>query len=116
MRTLHTTITVDAPAGLVWAMLVDLERYADWNPFVVEAHGRAGPGARLRVVLAPPGGRRTALRPRVTAFAPEAAFEWLGHLGVPGIFDGRHRFRLTPIDGGRGTRFEQAESFTGVLV
>ena len=37
----------------------------------------------------------------------------LGRLGIPGIFDGRHHFSLTPTD--RGTHLEQSETFTGIL-
>jgi hypothetical protein len=53
-------------------------------------------------------------RPRVTAASPGSAFEWLGNLGVPGIFDGRHRFELTATP--TGTHVVQRETFGGVLV
>ena len=53
-------------------------------------------------------------RPRVTAVSRAAHFEWLGHLVVPGLFDGRHRFELVASDS--GTRFVQSESFSGLLV
>ncbi|WP_242471958.1 hypothetical protein [Blastococcus sp. TML/C7B] len=43
-----------------------------------------------------------------------AVLEWLGHLGVPGLFDGRHRFELTATPA--GTRLVQSESFSGLLV
>jgi hypothetical protein len=55
------------------------------------------------------------VRPTVTAVVPAATFEWLGHLGVPGIFDGRHRFELEATANG-GTLLRQRETFTGVLV
>ncbi len=53
-------------------------------------------------------------RPTVTEVEPGRVFEWLGRLGVRGLFDGRHRFELQPTD--TGTRFVQSEEFTGVLV
>lgn len=34
---------------------------------------------------------------------------------MPGIFDGRHRFELTPLPSG-GTRFVHTEHFSGLLV
>ncbi len=43
-----------------------------------------------------------------------SVFEWLGHLLVPGVFDGRHRFELFPT--ATGTRLVQSESFSGLLV
>lgn len=38
----------------------------------------------------------------------------VGHLALPGIFDGRHNFTLTPVTRGR-TLVQQAGTFTGVL-
>jgi hypothetical protein len=56
-----------------------------------------------------------AFRPAVTAADPGRRFAWLGRLwGVPGLFDGAHRFELR-ADGDR-TRLVQAEDFRGVLV
>jgi hypothetical protein len=40
---------------------------------------------------------------------------WLGHLLVPGIFDGEHGFTLEPLPEG-GVRLTQQEDFRGVLV
>ena len=53
-------------------------------------------------------------RPTVTEVKTERVFEWLGRLGLPGIFDGRHRFEIEPTPG--GSRFTQSEVFNGVLV
>ena len=54
-------------------------------------------------------------RPTVTALEEGRRLEWLGHLLVPGLFDGRHSFVLHPLPHG-GTRLVQSESFTGLLV
>lgn len=114
MKQLHTEIHIDAPPATVWDILVDLDRYSDWNPFIVEATGAVAVGERLRVRIQPPGRRATTFRPTVTVAEPQRTFEWLGHLGVRGVFDGRHRFQLEPH--GSGTRFVQTEQFTGVAV
>jgi hypothetical protein len=46
---------------------------------------------------------------------PRRYVEWLGRAGMPGIFDGRHSFTLTPVTGGR-TLVQQSETFSGALV
>lgn len=46
--------------------------------------------------LQPAGGREATFKPSVTVVEPNTTFEWLGRFGLPGIFDGRHRFELTP--------------------
>lgn len=112
---LHTEIEIDAPPEVVWDVLVDLAAYADWNPFIVSSEGRPVVGERLKNRLEPPGGRAVTFRPVVTEVEPQRRLEWLGRLGVPGIFDGRHRFELHPSTSG-GTTFTQSESISGILV
>jgi hypothetical protein len=114
MKQLHTEIQIEADPAVVWAVLTDFDRYPDWNPFLVDVRGGTEPGGRLLVTLSPPGGRRITMRPTVTELVPARVFEWWGHLGVRGIFDGRHRFELTAS--GTGTRLVQRETFTGLLV
>jgi hypothetical protein len=107
-------IDIEAPPDAVWAELADLTGYADWNPFIPSASGTLEPGERLSLRLQPPGGRALPIKPTVTEVVHGRVFEWLGHLGVPGLFDGRHRFELTATP--QGTHLVQSESFSGVLV
>lgn len=115
MRTIETSATIPAPVEVAWRALVDLEAHASWNPFMTSVQGRPLVGERLEVRLEPPGGRAMVVRPVVTAVEPEWCFEWLGHLGVPGLFDGRHRFELRD-DGAGATRLVHREEFHGALV
>lgn len=112
---LHTEITIDAPIEIVWDLLVDLERYDEWNPFVVESAGRVAVGERLVNRMKPPGGKTMTFKPIVTEVEPGRTFEWLGRLGLPGIFDARHRFDLRPTSSD-STTFVQTEQFDGLLV
>jgi hypothetical protein len=111
---IRTEIDIEAPPEVVWPHLIGLLAYADWNPFITAANGSAEVGQRLSLRMEPPGGRAMTFRPRVTAVSEAEHFEWLGHLGVPGLFDGRHRFELVATDS--GTRFVQSEAFRGLLV
>ncbi|SDL95815.1 hypothetical protein SAMN04487949_0307 [Halogranum gelatinilyticum] len=112
MRELTTTVDIDAAPEAVWAVLTDFEHYPEWNPFM-RVTGRANEGARLVVDLTPPGGRDFQFRPTVTRVDRDHEFRWLGHLFVPGLYDGEHRFILETHD--EGTRLTHAESFGGVL-
>ena len=114
MKKLHSEILIEASPTEVWTVLTDFARYADWNPFVVNVTGTPEEGERLSVTLSPPGGRRITFKPVVTEVASGQVLEWWGHLGVRGIFDGRHRFELHPT--ATGTRLVQNETFTGALV
>jgi len=55
------------------------------------------------------------LKPKVLRFDSNKELRWLGHLIIPGLFDGEHMFKLT--DNGNGTTtFIQKEHFGGILV
>jgi hypothetical protein len=111
---IRTEIDIEASPEEVWPHLVGLSAYAEWNPFITEASGTVEEGQRLSLRLQPPGGRALTLHPRVTTATTGIALEWLGHLGVPGLFDGRHRFELVAT--GSGTHLIQREEFRGLLV
>jgi hypothetical protein len=112
---LHTDIEIEASTGVVWDILTDLDRYGDWNPFIVSAEGDVAVGERLTNRMQPPGGKAMTFKPTVTAVDEGNTFEWLGRLGVPGIFDGRHRFELEQTPGG-GTHLIHTERLSGALV
>lgn len=111
---LHTEIDIDAAPDAVWAALTDLPAFADWNPFITSSEGTVAVGQRLVNRMEPPNGRAMTFKPTVTEVDDGRVFEWLGRLGVPGVFDGRHRFELVPT--GAGTRLIHTEHFTGALV
>lgn len=54
-------------------------------------------------------------RPTLTAVAPGEHLVWLGHLGLPGVFDGRHSCGPEAL-GVDVTRLIQTEEFSGCLV
>ena len=110
-----TTIDIAADPATVWATLTDLESWSRWNPFITSSAGEVAVDARLVNRMEPEGGRAMTFRPTVTEVKPQRVFEWLGHLAVPGLFDGRHRFELVPLDDG-STRLVHGERFSGLLV
>jgi len=115
VKQLSVTTDISAAPADLWAVLTDLASFPAWNPFITSADGALKPGARLAIRIQPPGGRAMTFRPTVTVLEEGRRLEWLGRLGVPGIFDGRHSFELTALPDG-GTRLVQSETFTGVLV
>jgi hypothetical protein len=110
----HTETVIQATPERVWEVLTDFAAYPAWNPFIPHLAGRLTVGTRLEVQLQPPGGRAMRLQPTVLAATPVQEFRWLGHLGVPGLFDGEHGFRIEPLGPDR-VRFIQEERFRGLL-
>jgi hypothetical protein len=113
METVSATIDIDAPPAQVWAVLVDLGRYREWNPLFVEADGNVTEGQRVRLRTKQPAtGRVMTIKPKITVARPATELRWA--TGVPGLVSGEHSFTLAPTD--RGTRVVQSETFKGVLI
>jgi hypothetical protein len=113
-RQLTAEIEVQASAERVWEVLTDLAAYQEWNPFIIQASGRAVPGSRLDLRMRPPGRRPTRFRPEVLEAEPGRKLRWLGRVLVPGLFDGEHSFTIHPTGSGR-VRVTQHEEFRGLL-
>lgn len=112
---LHSQIEIQASAERVWKLLTDLASFDQWNPFIPRASGDIQVGERLRITMQPSGAVAMTFRPTVLKAEPERELRWLGHLLIPGLFDGEHIFIIEPLGTNR-TRFSQHETFTGLLV
>lgn len=108
MRTITTSIDIDAAPADVWNTLLGEEM--EWNPFLASIGGELREGSTIAVRFR----RGMTIRPVVTEVVEGRTLEWFGSIGVRGIFDGRHRFEIHEIDG--GSRLTQSETFTGFLV
>jgi hypothetical protein len=115
MKELHTEIEIQASAERVWRLLTDFEEFPEWNPFLRRASGKIENGAKLNVFMQPSGSSGITMKPKIIKLEPLRELRWLGHLFVPGIFDGEHAFIIEALGPGR-VRFIQREVFTGLLV
>ena len=94
MKELTTEIEFEGTPEEVWDVLVDLPAYGEWNPFMKKIEGEPKTGAKLEVRMEPEGERAMTFRPTVLTAEPGRELKWLGHLLVPGIFDGEHRWLI----------------------
>jgi hypothetical protein len=49
MPILHSEVVIEAPAELIWGIIVDVARYPEWNPFNVRATSTLEIGAPIRM-------------------------------------------------------------------
>ena len=115
MKQIAAEIGISAPADRVWSILIDFARFPDWNPFITRIEGQPLVGARLTATIQPPDSKAMTFRPVVRKAEPGRELRWLGHLILPGLFDGEHVFTIESIGEGK-VMFRQSEQFRGLLV
>lgn len=112
---LNSEIEINASSETVWKLLTDTSRFPEWNRFIRRLSGEFKVGQKLIVFMQPSGGKGMEFKPAVVKVEPNRELRWLGHLILPGLFDGEHIFQIEALDDKR-VRFHQREIFSGILV
>lgn len=109
---------IEAPIDTVWAVLMDVERYPEWNEFTVSVQTtfELGSPVDMQVALNPGSGRTRHQVEYITSFHPDGyRLSWGVNVG-PGWFIKADRWQqLTDLGDGR-TRYETSDEFTGIGV
>ncbi len=114
-KEISTEIVIHASTEKVWNLLTDFERYPSWNPFIKSIKGKAEQGTKITARIEPPGASGMTFKPKLLTVIKNRELRWLGHLFIPGLFDGEHIFELHENADG-STTFVQREKFYGLLV
>jgi hypothetical protein len=114
VKSIETSIEVDAPTDEVWPVIEDFAAYAEWNPFVVGISGEQRVGARLDVQISV-GGKKMEFQPQIIEWLPGRSLRWFGTVFAEWLFRGEHGLAVEPLPGGR-TRFVHDEVFHGIAV
>ena len=104
------TRSIDAPPETVWALLVDVPSWKEWNPTIVEIDGTAEVGSKVSLVSTVNPDRTFKLT--VKSVEPPSRMVWAD--GMPlGLFTGERTYTVTPSGG--GCEFSMVETYTGLL-
>jgi hypothetical protein len=112
-RQIQAEAIIEASTAEVWKVLADNENWHTWNPAMIESSGKLEPGQRLRNTMAIDGAQFT-FKPKVLSVTENREFSWVGHLLIPGIFDGKHEFLLEEL-GPEQVKLIEKETFSGLL-
>ena len=106
---------IHAPVDRVWRILIDLDRYHEWNPFTtaVESTLRVGQPAVLHVRMRP--NKSVVQVETVSAFEPGARLCWSMKLGAAFLLAAERCQILSSLPDGR-TRYYTCDEFRGALV
>jgi hypothetical protein len=69
-------IGVQAPPEVIWEIVHDLSRWAEWNPTYTAAAGHIRIGETLSLTLALPGQPPQEIRPKVLEWVPNEQLHW----------------------------------------
>lgn len=106
-------VEIDAPAELVWSVVVDFARYPEWNPFTVRVDTVLELGARVVLHLPDPAdpARTFETVEWVSAIEPPHHLQY--HTGdeLPGIHAVRDQW-VRDLGGGRSS-YRTTDAFSG---
>jgi hypothetical protein len=96
MAVVQTTFPVAASAETVWGILVDFDRWSEWNPSVPSIRGEARLGSTVALTLAMPRRPSAKVEAKITQLVPEQRLCWHGTVGGDRIFAGTREFVIDP--------------------
>ena len=107
------SITIEAPAQRVWEILMDVERYGEWNPFTtrVDTSLEVGSPVDLYVTL---GLFKLKQPEQIQAVDPPSLLAWGMIMGARWLLVTRREQHLEAL-GETRCRYTTADAFTGVL-
>ncbi|WP_314036881.1 SRPBCC domain-containing protein [Dietzia sp. CH92] len=108
-------VEIDAPAGIVWGVLTNLEAYPEWNPFCISARSTLELGAPVEMTLKDfSGGSGTFPNTEyVCAVIPERLLSWELIATDDDPKAARRDQVIEPISGDR-CRYYSTDAFLGV--
>ena len=109
-----TEVTIAASSAIIWQILVDAERYPQWNPYIRVLHGKLATGESIRFRFAFRWNITVPATARVLIVEVERELNWAGHFLLDRLFRAEHYHRLEPLTD-RTVRFHHGERFTGLL-
>jgi hypothetical protein len=105
---------IEAPRELVWEILHDVDRYAEWNPFTPRATTSLRIGAPVELEVHMPG-KRTMIRTEwVNLVEPGQTICWGMHMAHPALLTANRWQELEEL-GPAATRYSTYDRFSGLL-
>jgi hypothetical protein len=112
-REVQAQIEIQAPADLVWTILVEFPTYEIWNPYIYPIKGELHPGRTLDVTLHG-GDRPFRYEPVVLTVLQKREVSWGGQT-LGGVLERVQIFTLTELTPAR-VRLTSRERFRGLLL
>lgn len=109
--TIEHQILIYASPSLVWRVLTDLDRYAIWNQYAIEAHGSLEVGSEVEIVVRL-GSSTQRVNNKVLEIVPEKRLCWVSMNWYQMLVHGT-RCRVLEAQPDGTTRFRESETMQG---
>jgi len=107
-------VTINAPPNDVWKVLVDIDRYPQWNRYATSAVGELRVGGEVEISVPRQGEKRRAVNNRVTELVVDQRLRWRSLSWYRLLVYGRRCRHLEAQPDG-STLFREVETMHGPL-
>lgn len=111
MKEVLTEIEISSSPEKVWRILVDFEKYDQWNPFIRRIVGQAKESRKIEIHIETPAGKSRKYEPTVTKVDQGRELRWMGKSL---LLNGEHIFTIEQLQKGR-VRLVHRQVFNGLL-
>ena len=108
--TVSNEVVIDATPEQVWNVLIETEKYSEWNPVMTKVSGRHEIGKKLTFTIAGMGDKPIDMDAKVFKVEKPKYLEQKG--GTWGIMTFHHQYILEKHD--KGTKVTQKEDYSGL--
>ena len=116
MREITTEIEISAPVTEVWAILTNIDGWAEWSPIINQASGDASLGSTLSITMIGEEEDKDGPKydPVITILDKPKSFRWRAKMMAGFIMTNDKEFELEATS--TGTRLIHKELFSGMFV
>jgi len=91
-----TQITIKTTPAEVWNMLIDVDKYPDWHPYIKKIEGRLEKRAQIKVTYKKNDTQDAVFSAYIIDMEPNRMLSWGGSLGF--IFRAKHYYRIELVN------------------
>ncbi len=115
VKTVETSIVIDASMERVWQVLIEGDAYPNWNPLIRKVSDDIYEGNKLKVTLDPQFGGEGEVEIKVGQLWFSKSMVWIGRPLMTDLLSGRHYFKTKVMADGK-IEFTNMESYSGLLL
>jgi hypothetical protein len=107
-----TQITINATPEEVWSMLIDVDKYPDWHPYIKKIEWRLERNAPIKVTYKKNDTQDAVFSAYIIDMEPNRMLSWGGSLGF--IFRAKHYYRIESVNND-SVKLTQGEYWRGIF-